>query len=127
MTLPPPPLGIPPDQLRGGVPDAVFDLAVNRAAAALRGLPLPAVTEPASASARALAQWHARTRFARRVPIEAVAEALAVRPVAEWTNETANEDVQGSAAQSAGKEAKVVWHWTGGLSGGWKEGKAPFP
>lgn len=82
-------------------PDALFDLAVNRAAAALRGL------RPAHPG-RALAEWHARTRFARRIPLEAVAAALAQRP----------EEV-GSAASE--------WHWAGGPGGGWRPGKAPFP
>ena len=77
-------------------PDALFDLAVNRADAALRGL------RPGD-PARALATWHARTRFARRVPLAAVQAALAQRP-------------------GAGE-----WHWAGGPGGGWQAGKAPFP
>ncbi|MFD2610052.1 hypothetical protein ACFSR9_11485 [Deinococcus taklimakanensis] len=77
----------------GAAPDALFDLAVNRAAAALRGL----------GRADALAAWHARTRFARRVPLDAVKAALALRPA------------QGDC------------HWAGGPEGGWVEGKAPFP
>lgn len=81
----------------GAVPDALFDLAVNRADAALRGL------RPGD-PARALAQWHARTRFARRVPLGAVAEALRLKP-----------------------SAPGEWHWAGGPGGGWAPGKAPFP
>ena len=80
----------------GAVPPALFDLAVNRAAAALRGL------RPAQPDA-ALAAWHARTRFARRVPLDAVKVALAARP--------------------AGTEC----HWAGGEGGGWQSGRAPFP
>lgn len=80
----------------GAVPPALFDLAVNRAAAALRGL------RPAQPDA-ALAAWHARTRFARRVPLDAVKAALANRP--------------------AGTEC----HWAGGEGGGWQPGRAPFP
>lgn len=81
----------------GEVPPALFDLAVNRADAALRGL---RPTDPAPA----LAAWHARTRFARRVPLAAVADALRLKP------------------QSPGE-----WHWAGGPGGGWVAGKAPFP
>lgn len=82
---------------RGEVPDALFDLAVNRAHAALRGL------RPGNPAA-ALAAWHARTRFARRVPLDAVKAALASRPREEGE-----------------------WHWAGGPGGGWVVGKAPFP
>ncbi|AIZ45875.1 hypothetical protein QR90_13535 [Deinococcus radiopugnans] len=82
-------------------PPALFDLAVNRAWAALRGSPS---STAASAQASAfLAGWHARTRFARRVPLDAVRAALAQHP--------------------GGGE----WHWAGGPTGGWTEGKAPFP
>ncbi|MBB5234952.1 hypothetical protein [Deinococcus budaensis] len=81
----------------GEVPAALFDLAVNRAHAALRGL-RPGDPAPA------LAAWHARTRFARRVPLAAVADALGRRP-----------DHPGE------------WHWAGGPGGGWVAGKAPFP
>lgn len=81
----------------GELPPALFDLAVNRAHAALRGL------RP-SDPARTLAAWHARTRFARRVSLGAVTAALAQRP-----------------------EASGEWHWTGGPGGGWVAGKAPFP
>lgn len=81
----------------GEVPPALFDLAVNRADAALRGL------RPGD-PARALALWHARTRFARRVPLAAVAEALRLKP-----------------------EGPGEWHWAGGPGGGWVAGKAPFP
>ncbi|ADY25803.1 hypothetical protein Deipr_0642 [Deinococcus proteolyticus MRP] len=100
MTLPPPdlPPGAPADLLPGAVPPALFDLAVNRAAAALRGV------QSEAAQARALAQWHARTRFARRVPLAEVARALALHPQQEGS-----------------------WHWTGGLEGGWQAGKALFP
>jgi len=80
----------------GAVPPALFDLAVNRADAALRGL------RPGD-PAHALAGWHARTRFARRVPLAAVAQALGQKP-------------EGGP-----------WHWAGGPDGGWMEGKAPFP
>ncbi len=89
------------EQTAAAAPDALFDLAVNRAWAALRGL-RPA--DPAAALATGfLAGWHARTRFARRVPLDAVRAAVSRRP-------------------SGGE-----WHWTGGPQGGWAEGKAPFP
>lgn len=82
-------------------PSALFDLAVNRAWAALRGL-RPA--DPAAALASGfLAGWHARTRFARRVPLDAVRAAIGQHP--------------GSGE----------WHWAGGPDGGWTAGKAPFP
>ncbi|GHG03122.1 hypothetical protein GCM10017783_14290 [Deinococcus piscis] len=99
MTLPPPdlPPGSPADLLPGAIPAALFDLAVNRAAAALRGL-------QGTAAERALRQWHARTRFARRVPLPEVARALALRP-----------------------PIGDPWHWTGGPEGCWQPGKAPFP
>lgn len=79
-------------------PDPLFDLAVNRAATALRGL------SPGSQGvAAALAEWHARTRFARRVPLEEVLRCLGTHP-------------------SGGE-----WHWAGGPAGRWREGKAAFP
>ncbi len=77
-------------------PAALFDLAVNRAHAALRGL-RPGDPGPA------LAAWHARTRFARRVPLAAVRAALEQRP------------------------AQGEWHWAGGPQGAWTPGRAPFP
>ena len=74
-------------------PGALFDLAVNRAAAALRGTGTPA----------ALSAWHARTRFARRIPLADIRRALAQQP------------------------AEGQWHWAGGPGGSWHPGKAPFP
>ncbi|AWN23062.1 hypothetical protein DKM44_07330 [Deinococcus irradiatisoli] len=76
-------------------PDALFDLAVNRAANTLRGL-------PPSGQAAALAAWHARTRFARRIALAEVERCLASKPPGEW-------------------------HWSGGPGGGWRVGKAAFP
>ncbi len=76
-------------------PDALFDLAVNRADAALRGL------RPTDREA-ALIEWHARTRFARRVPLDQVTRCLDLRPPG-------------------------AWHWAGGPAGGWQPGKARFP
>ncbi|ADV67977.1 hypothetical protein [Deinococcus maricopensis] len=76
-------------------PDALFDLAVNRAANTLRGL------RPADRAA-ALAEWHARTRFARRVPLPDIEARLETRP-------------------------DGAWHWAGGPGGAWQPGKARFP
>ncbi|CAM3420104.1 Winged helix DNA-binding domain-containing protein [Deinococcus saxicola] len=82
-------------------PPTLFDLAVNRAWAALRGL---RPGDPAAAlTGGFLAGWHARTRFARRVPLDAVRAAIQQHP--------------------GGGE----WHWAGGPDGGWTAGKAPFP
>lgn len=80
----------------GAAPDALFDLAVNRAWTALRGL------RPSDPDA-ALAAWHARTRFARRVPLDAVKVAIQQRP----------QDGE--------------WHWAGGPDGHWQQGRAAFP
>jgi hypothetical protein len=56
-------------------PDAIFDLAVNRAAAFVRG---------ASSSVN-LEAWHARTRFASRVNLADVRAALETKPLSgEW-------------------------------------------
>ncbi|AFZ65832.1 hypothetical protein [Deinococcus peraridilitoris] len=76
-------------------PDALFDLAMNRAAAFLRSA---RPVEPGAA----LAEWHARTRFARRVPLEEVMLRLQHKPQGEW-------------------------YWTGGPAGKWQPGKAKFP
>lgn len=73
----------------GPAPDALFDLAVNRAALAVRGSPLEA--------------WHARTRFARRIPLDDIKRALSIKPTTGH------------------------WHWQGGPDGKWLEGKAQFP
>ncbi|GHF55528.1 hypothetical protein [Deinococcus metalli] len=77
----------------GAVPDALYDLAVNRAWRVVRSVGRP----------DALAAWHARTRFARRVPLDAVRAALSTYP-------------------GAGE-----WHWAGGPAGGWVPGRAPVP
>lgn len=52
------------------VTDAVFDLAINRAAAFVRG---------AGAQGR-LADWHAKTRFAARVDLERIAAVVDTMP-----------------------------------------------
>lgn len=82
------------------VPPALFDLAINRAATTALGLmgrgPGPTARDP-------LPEWHERTRFARRIPLEEVRRCLALRP--------------------AGPD----WHWAGGPDGSWRAGKAAFP
>ena len=83
-------------------PHALFDLAINRAFATLAGLGLAGLGRGPAAGG-ALAEWHARTRFARRIPLEQVRRCLESRP--------------------AGGE----WHWKGGPEGGWAAGKAAFP
>lgn len=89
----------PQGQERSGTaPDALFDLAVNRAAAALLGVSLSS-----QAGATALAAWHARTRFARRVALSDIRTALEQKP------------------------APGIWHWAGGPGGSWQPGKAEFP
>lgn len=80
----------------GDVPDALFDLAVNRAANTLRGL-------PQAGQRGELSRWHARTRFARRIPLSEVWRCLEERP------------------------RQGQWHWRGGPQGSWQAGKAPFP
>ena len=82
-------------------PDGLFDLAINRAATTLLGLGLH---DPTGAQATAaLAEWHARTRFARRVPLSEAVRCLKLRP------------------------GEGDWHWAGGLEGGWQPGRGPFP
>lgn len=81
-------------------PDGLFDLAINRAATTLQGLGLPDL-EIQQARA-ALSEWHARTRFARRVPLPQVMACLISRPAGEW-------------------------HWAGGPQGGWHAGRGAFP
>jgi hypothetical protein len=86
--------------------EAIFDLAINRASTTLLGLGLLGLGlhDPATQQATAaLAEWHARTRFARRVPLSQVIERLKLRP-------------------QLGE-----WHWVGGPEGGWKAGRATFP
>lgn len=85
-----------PNPAEGHAPDALFDLAVNRAATALRGF-------PQAGREAELRRWHARTRFARRIPVAEVQRCLGLRPLS------------------------GVWHWAGGPTGGWVAGKAPFP
>jgi len=76
-----------------GAREAVFDLAVNRAAAYRRGL----------GPAAPLEVWQARTRFAARVDLGRVREALDTEP------------------------GEGQWHWSGGPSGGWHPGRARTP
>lgn len=55
--------------------DAIFDLAINRAASFLRG----------AGQNAALEIWHSKTRFASRVKLELIRVALEQRPLTgEW-------------------------------------------
>ena len=74
---------------------ALFDLAVARADTYARKARVPRASDPA-AIARALEAWHLKTRFAARVPLPAVAAALATRPTGDG------------------------WVWQGGPEGGWR-------
>ena len=72
------------EQTAAAAPPALFDLAVNRAWATLRGLrsadpaaaPLSSSLASSFLASSFLGGWHARTRFARRVPLDAVKAAL---------------------------------------------------
>ena len=86
-------------------PHGLFDLAINRAANTLQGLGFLGLglPDPEIQQARAaLSEWHARTRFARRVPLPQVLACLSSRPAGEW-------------------------HWAGGPQGGWHAGRGAFP
>ncbi len=76
---------------------ALFDLAVARADAYAERARVPR-GDDATAIARALEVWHLKTRFAARIPLEAIAAALATRPHGEG------------------------WVWHGGQAGGWQRG-----
>ncbi|GGJ17966.1 hypothetical protein [Deinococcus roseus] len=76
-------------------PDGLFDTIVNRADGFLR------ISRPTN-RLEALHIWHARTRFARRVPLEVLVRILDARPAGEV-------------------------HWSGGLQGSWQPGTARFP
>jgi hypothetical protein len=69
--------------------NAIFDLAVNRAAAFVRGAGLRASLEI----------WQTRTRFASRVNLELVRAALETKPVGEcfWIGGEAGEWIAGKA------------------------------
>ena len=55
--------------------DAIFDLAVNRAASFVRG----------AGQTASLEVWHAKTRFAVRVELDLIRGALEQRPIeGEW-------------------------------------------
>jgi hypothetical protein len=77
----------------------LFDLAVNRAAEAT--VRLGAAQRPDDLRL-ALEVWYLKTRFANRVPFDALLAAVASRP------------------------AGAV-HWTGGETGGWRPGAPPVP
>jgi hypothetical protein len=91
-------------------PPALFDLAINRAAGTLHGLGLDDVGSPQAAAA--LSQWHARTRFAGRIPLAEVMRCLKSLP---------------RLADRTGVGGKGSWHWVGGLEGSWQAGRGAFP
>ncbi len=72
-------------------PNALFDLAVNRAAKVTSVLGLAH-----------LEVWHSKTRFAVRVPLEGLRQALLIKPKGEC-------------------------FWSGGTTGQWQYGKANTP
>jgi len=74
--------------------NALFDLAVNRAAEVASRL--------GGASRRDLEVWYLKTRFASRVPFDAVLDAVRRRPSPDA-------------------------HWEGGPEGGWQPGPPPRP
>jgi hypothetical protein len=76
--------------------DALFDLAVARAETYVTRA---RVADPRDRAAltRALEVWYLKTRFASRVPLVAIVDALAVRPA------------------GAGRR----WEWRGGADGAW--------
>lgn len=80
--------------------DALFDLAVNRAASYLRRLGL--MEASAEARARHLEPWYLKTRFAYRLPMTEVLERLERCP-------------------------GPSHYWRGGSAGGWQEGENPRP
>ncbi len=82
--------------------EELFDLAVNRALAYARRTRALARARDVRGLARELELWILRTRFAYRIPLEAVAERLLVAPDGEV-------------------------HWAGGPHGGWREGRPPRP
>ena len=73
---------------------ALFDLAVNRAAEVAARL--------GGASRHDLEVWYLKTRFASRVPFDAVLEAVRRRPSPDT-------------------------HWEGGPHGAWHPGPTPLP
>ena len=73
---------------------ALFDLAVNRAAEVAARL--------GGTSRRGLEVLYLKTRFASRVPFDAVLDAVRCRPSADA-------------------------HWEGGLEGRWRPGPPPLP
>jgi hypothetical protein len=89
-------------------PPALFDLAINRAAVTLHGLGLTDVGSPQAAAA--LSQWHARTRFAGRVPLAEVVRCLKL-----WPDDRSSGRGDGN------------WHWRGGPGGSWQAGRGAFP
>jgi hypothetical protein len=82
--------------------DALFDLAVNRAASYLARFGLMDAASPRAERARRLGPWYSRTRFVYRIPVEEVLERL-------------------------GRCPGPGYYWQGGEAGGWQEGDNPRP
>ncbi len=82
--------------------DALFDLAVNRAAVYLDRLGLLGKQISMAERKLRLEPWYLRTRFAYRIPLEAVLEVIESYP---------------------GPNR----YWTGGRQGCWQEGENPRP
>jgi hypothetical protein len=85
--------------------DALFDLAVNRAASYLARLGLLGTDADDQRLYAALELWYLKTRFAYRVPLETVIAVLLSYPAS----------------------SNVPQHWQGGESGKWYPGSPPTP
>lgn len=81
-------------------PPAVFDLAVNRALVFVRAVS-PSLSP--GTNRRDLEEWHRRTRFVRRIPLETLLDILETCP------------------------DPSRYHWQGGASGQWVLGTPRFP
>lgn len=82
--------------------NALFDLAVNRAASYLARLGLLGGAKTRAERRQGLEAWYLKTRFVYRIPLEAILDRLEGYPGPDH-------------------------YWTGGEAGGWQEGKTPNP
>jgi hypothetical protein len=85
--------------------DALFDLAVNRAASYLARLGLLGTGADAQRLFEGLELWYLKTRFAYRIPLETVITVLLSYPVS----------------------SETPYHWRGGESGKWYPGSPLTP
>jgi hypothetical protein len=76
---------------------ALFDLAVERALTYVTRARLPTARDRA-ATVRALEVWYLKTRFAARVPLDDIVDALLLLP----------------------DDDPVGWRWRGGRQGAWQ-------